>query len=509
MKKNKIYGSFGLAALMAMFSTSCTEEMSEVRLDPAMKTAQSMEVTSASAEVEGFVIAGTEAFSEKGICYATSEEPTVDDAKVIYDGDETGATFTVTLSGLDFATKYYARAYGVTASGTVYGEGVTFTTKPVIPTVVTVDPTEVTSVSAVIGGNVTANGGGAVIARGICFSTNPNPDISETDSVTTDGDGMGEFISSLNGLSNSTTYYVRAYATNSAGTAYGNEVSFTTLSISKFWLVGDFNGWNIEGEEAYIISTPTSGGLAEGYAYLTSGGLKLSTDHTWDEATTFGDDGSGGLTNPGDNIEVSEDGYYLIQASLAEKSYTLVKTEWGVIGDATPGGWDASTNLNYNMEADVWTGGVHLTAGTATFKFRANNAWDYNYGSTAGDNTLDAGGSNIPVEVEADYAITLDLSTPNEYTYSAHHWGVIGSATPGGWDTDTNMTWDEVNEVFTVTLDLIAGDYKFRADDAWDLDYGGDITALTAGGANIPVGEAGNYTITFDPWALVATITKN
>ncbi|WP_291861504.1 SusF/SusE family outer membrane protein [Marinilabilia sp.] len=509
MKKINKYGSLGLVALLAIFSASCTEEMSELRLEPSMKTTQSMEVTSATATVEGFIVAGSEDFTEKGICYSTSQEPTVEDSKVVYSGDETGATFMVTLSGLDFATKYYARAYGVTPGGTLYGDEVTFTTKPVVPTVVTVEPTEVTSVSAVIGGNVTADGGGAVTATGICYSTNPNPDISQTDSVTVDGEGMGEFVSSLIGLSNSTTYYVRAYATNSAGTAYGEEVSFTTLSISKFWLVGDYNGWNIEGEEAYIISTPSSGGLAEGYAYLTAGGLKLSTDHTWDEATTFGDDGSGGLTNPGDNISVPEDGYYLVQASLAEKTYTLVKTEWGVIGDATPGGWDTDTNLSYNQDAKVWQGGVHLTAGTGTFKFRANDAWTYDYGSTAGDNTLDAGGSNIPVAMEADYSITLDLSTPNEYTYSAHHWGIIGSATPGGWDNDTNMTWDEVNEVFTVTLDLLAGEYKIRADDAWDLNYGGDLNALIAGGDNMVISDAGNYTITFDPWALVGSLTQN
>ena len=509
MKRINIYGSLVVIALMAFFTTSCTKEMSEIELDPAMTTTQSMDVTSASAVVEGFVVAEGSGLSERGVCYSTSENPTIDDAKVVYNGEATTAAFTVEITGLDFATTYYARAYALNDNGPLYGKQISFTTAPVVPTVsTTAAATEITSVSAMVGGNVTANGGAAVTARGVCFGKSPNPVVTETDSITTDGDGLGEFISSLAGLSNSTTYYVRAYATNSAGTAYGEEISFTTLSISKFWLVGDYNGWNIEGEEAYIISTPTSNGLAEGYAYLTAGGLKLSTDHTWDDATTYGDDGSGGLTNPGDNISVPEDGYYLLRASLADKSYTIAKTDWGVIGAATPGGWDNSTPLTYNTNSGVWQGGVTLATGE--YKFRANNAWDYNYGiNDDGDQLLDEGGSNIVNDFAADYAVTLDFSTPNEYTYSIHRWGVIGSATPDGWDADTNMTWDETNQVFTVTMDMVAGEYKFRADDAWDLDFGGALDALTPGGSNIVLSQAGNYTITLDPWAAVATITMN
>jgi hypothetical protein len=72
------------------------------------------------------------------------------------------------------------------------------------------------------------------------------------------------------------------------------------------------------------------------------------------------------------------------------------------------------------------------------------------------------------------------------------------------------MTWDPVNHVFKVTLNLVVGAFKFRANDAWDINYGGaNMNALTAGGDNIPITVAGNYTITFDPWAHVATLTMN
>ena len=89
-------------------------------------------------------------------------------------------------------------------------------------------------------------------------------------------------------------------------------------------------------------------------------------------------------------------------------------------------------------------------------------------------------------------------------------WGIIGSATPGGWDNDTNMTWDATKKVFTLTLDLkSSGAFKFRANDGWDINLGGNLNALTAGGDNLTITANGNYTVTLDPINLKATVTKN
>ena len=96
------------------------------------------------------------------------------------------------------------------------------------PTITTNNVTGITQTQAVSGGNITNNGGALVTARGVCWSTSPNPTI--TDSVTINGSGSGSFISNLSDLSSYTTYYCRAYATNIVGTAYGNEVNFTTLT---------------------------------------------------------------------------------------------------------------------------------------------------------------------------------------------------------------------------------------------------------------------------------------
>ena len=97
-----------------------------------------------------------------------------------------------------------------------------------LPTVTTNTVSSITTTSATCGGNVISDGGTTVTARGVCWSTSQNPTVSN--SHTTNGSGTGSFISSLTGLTANTTYYVRAYATNSAGTAYGNEVSFTTTN---------------------------------------------------------------------------------------------------------------------------------------------------------------------------------------------------------------------------------------------------------------------------------------
>ena len=99
-------------------------------------------------------------------------------------------------------------------------------TKPVLPTVVTNDVTDVTPNSAQCGGNVTANGGVAITSRGVCYSKTSNPTIS--DLLVNGGTGTGPFTCSLTGLDENTTYYVRAYATNSVGTAYGIQKSLKT-----------------------------------------------------------------------------------------------------------------------------------------------------------------------------------------------------------------------------------------------------------------------------------------
>lgn len=613
MKNKTIYKLMVLLVMAVALFAACTEETANVRLEPTLATSNTLNVTSDSATVVGYVIAEGDGFAERGVCYSKSATPTIDDSRKAYTEDTPNATFHVTLAGLDYATKYYARAYATGEAGTVYGEDVTFTTKPVVPFLTTAVLTDITGNSATGGGEVTGNGGADVTARGIVYGTEQNPTIDG--SKTADGDGTGAFESMLSELHGNTTYYVRAYATNAAGTGYGPQVTFSTLvdlpkltttpvtgvsktsgitggSISdnggdvitaygivwglnseptisdnvidggmemdsyvieitglekyttyyvrayatnsagtgygeniEFTTLADILTWNLPGdyvEASYpgsglanwspdkspqVISTIESPSNLEGYVYFANdnNAWKFATQPNWD-GPNYGDASGGVLDANADNIS-SPKGFYKINADATALTYTAVAQVWGVIGSASPQGWDDETLLVYSPEMMKWKGAMHLTE--AEIKFRANHDWGFNYGSDAADGTLQPGGANIPIAVESDYSIELDFSTPNEYKYSVNRWGLIGDATPGEWSDDTNMTWDATNGVFTVTLDLTVGTFKFRANDGWDVNYGGDINGLTPGGDNIAVADAGNYTITFDPWGLTATVTKN
>lgn len=613
MKRNSIFKIFAFLITATVIFAACTEETADVRLEPTLATANTLNVTSDSATVVGFVIAEGDGFTERGVCYNTSATPTIENSVTAYTKDTPNATFHVELSGLDFATKYYARAYATGEAGTVYGEEVTFTTLPVVPFLTTAAITDVTGNSALGGGEVTGSGGADVSVRGIVYGKEENPTVDGD--KTTDGEGVGAFESILAELDGNTTYYVRAYAKNTAGTGYGPQVSFTTLvdlptvttaavtEITKtsavsggevvkdggdevsarglvwgmnpepttddniidggmgigafvsnlselekyttynvrafatnsagtaygdnieFTTLADILTWNLPGdyvEASYpgtdlanwspdkspqVISTIENPDNLEGYVYMANdnNSWKFATQPNWD-GPNYGDAGGGVLDPDADNIS-SPKGFYKINANAVDLTYTAIAQVWGVIGSGSPQGWDDETPLEYSPEARKWQGAMHLTA--AEIKFRANHDWGFNYGSDAADGTLQDGGANIPIDVEADYSIEVDFSIPNEYTYVVNRWGLIGDATPGGWDTDTDMTWDAGNGVFTVTLELTAGTFKFRANDGWDVNYGGDLDALTPGGDNIPVEEAGNYTVTFDPWGLKATVTKN
>ena len=189
-------------------------------------TSEPAEITATGAVVGGTVNApvDTRVFL-RGVCWGTESNPDIDGSHTSEDGGM--GSFSSMLEGLTIGLTYYVRAYAVSEYGLVYGDEVTFTTLNGIPVVSTAEVTDITATTATCGGTVTDDGGLDITARGVCWSTSHNPTFS--DSHTIDGTGTGSFTSSLTGLSASTTYYVRAYATTALTTSYGNEVSFTTV----------------------------------------------------------------------------------------------------------------------------------------------------------------------------------------------------------------------------------------------------------------------------------------
>ncbi len=195
---------------------------------PTVTTAAVSNVTMTTASCGGNVTAiGSTPVIARGVCWSTTPGPTINNSKTV-DGSGTG-TFNSNISGLSPNTPYYIRAYATNGIGTAYGNELNFTSlpPPTPPTVLTVPVTSITHHSAVAGGDVTSDGGSPVTARGVCWSINPNPTIS--DAFTNEGPGMGAFSSTLTGLDENTTYYVKAFATNTMGISYGDEESFVTL----------------------------------------------------------------------------------------------------------------------------------------------------------------------------------------------------------------------------------------------------------------------------------------
>ena len=195
---------------------------------PTVITTAISSITETSASSGGNVTSdGGLSVTVRGVCWSISPNPTTADSKTT-DGSGTGS-FTSSLTGLTPNTLYYVRAYATNSVGTSYGNQLSFTTLANLPTLTTSPVISITQTTATSGGNISSDGGAAITARGVCWSTTANPVV--TGSHTTDGTGTGPFVSNINGLTGGTLYYVRAYATNIVGTSYGNQLTFTTLTL--------------------------------------------------------------------------------------------------------------------------------------------------------------------------------------------------------------------------------------------------------------------------------------
>lgn len=255
----------------ATFTTLSMAQSEVMTYDPTS-------VTHTHATCGGIVISdGGSEVTERGVCWATTPNPTTSDSHLA-SGTGTGE-FSVNLSGLIANTTYHVRAYAVNEKGTAYGDNVEFVTVAYsIPTVVTWEVTNITAISATCGGNVTSDGGASVTARGVCWSTSQNPTVNG--SHTTDGTGTGSFTSQITGLTQGPTYYLRAYATNIAGTSYGDQKTINTISVPT---VTTDNVTDIREQSAWCGGNVTSDGGAtvteRGICWSTSSNPTINSNH--------------------------------------------------------------------------------------------------------------------------------------------------------------------------------------------------------------------------------------
>lgn len=293
------------------------------------------------------------------------------------------------------------------------------------------------------------------------------------------------------GLSETTSFLSNTIVLTA--TAYADK-----LDLSTIWgLVGSatVNGWDGPDMPFYSTSNPNE---LVAYVTLVNGEIKIRSNNSW--ALNYGDNGlDGTLDEGGANIPVTA-GTYKIIFNTTNKTYTKVAYAWGLVGSATTNGWDGpDMPMAYDSFSNTWKAVVTLKAGE--IKFRFNNNWDLNYGDTGANGSLENGGANIAVTAK-NYLVTLDLNALTYTIEPINIWGIVGSATPNGWDgPNVRFTPDFSKDgVWVINkITLTTGDIKFRTNDSWDVNYGddGNNGSLEAGGANIPV-TAGNYKIVLD-----------
>ncbi|MGY0039028.1 hypothetical protein [Pedobacter sp. NJ-S-72] len=228
-------------------------------------------VTGISALSGGIITeTGGTPITAQGVCWSTGTNPTIGLATKTSDAG-TGV-FTSSLNALKPVTKYYVRAYAANQIGIAYGNEISFTTGPLLASITTSDPVITSENSISSGGTITKDGGNPVTARGLLWSRRANfkPD-TVVNNKTIDGSGIGNFISDINHMERSATYYIRAYATNSAGTAYGNQLTVSIFPTSPIL--------NTNIVTAITGSTGTSGGeiVKDGGALITKRGIVWGT----------------------------------------------------------------------------------------------------------------------------------------------------------------------------------------------------------------------------------------
>ncbi len=413
------------------YGTGYSSQITVSTSTPTVTTTSISSITS-NAAIGGGTISlnqGASPVSERGICWSTNQNPTITDSKTL-NGAGVGS-FSSSLTGLTPETVYYVRAYATNGAGTAYGSQVSFSTK--LPVLTTTAVSAITVTSAICGGNVTDIGGSAVTARGVCWGTNSSPTISN--SKTTDSKGLGVYTSSITGLTIGTTYYVRAYATNSIGTAYGNEISFTTLDGKIILLTTAVT--NIS------VYSAKSGGfiLSDGGFPVTARGLCWSI-----------------YPNPTTNDIKSENGsgvgtfYQILNNLLPDKQYYIrayAKNSNGTFyGNEFKFSTLPATGSVQDVDGNTY---FYITIGSQTWMVENLKTTKYKDGTSIPNVTSDTTWSVLTTPAYCWY----DNNSMYKNTYGPlYNWYAVNTKklAPEGWHVPTNEEWTILENYVSANL---------------------------------------------------------
>ena len=229
-------------------------------------------------------------------------------------------------------------------------------------------------------------------------------------------------------------FRVRAYQDRDAFSK-GVSVSVSpwkpAVAYSHGWPVlyvpGDYQGWSPSTAPTVAAAQAN---IYEGFINEPAGGtyhFKFTSANDWNH-TNYGDAGAGKLSTDGTagDLVLPGPGYYELVANTATLTWNYTLVTWGIIGDATPGGWNTDTQMTYDATKQVWTVTANMLS-TGSFKFRANNAWSIDFGIDANGRLAYADNpafpyngslNNLTVPTSGSYTITLDVHDPNNYNYT-------------------------------------------------------------------------------------------
>lgn len=414
-----------LTILLVLVSLiSCKPEI-ESKLVPVLSTETISSITQNTAVCGGNITSdnGLEVTS-RGVCWNLKPNPTINDS-LTKDATGTGK-FISKINNLLPDTTYYVRAYATNSGGTAYGLQISFKTlKGILPVLTTTKATNLSDISATSGGSITFNGGTAITERGVCWSTNPFPTI--TNNKTLDGNGSGIFTSAINNLSEGTKYYIRAYAVNNTGIGYGVQDTITTLT--KPTLVTNVM-------KSITKNTAISGGniISDGGSPITARGVVWATSpNPTTSLSTKTTDGTGIGTFTSNISGLVENVTYYIRAYATN-----------IIG--TSYGQQLSFETNYSGTfVDSRDGNLYKWIRIGDQIWMAENLKYLPSVQYLGVNSF-----TTPYYYVYDYNstnVTDAKATANYKTYGVlYNWKAACSSCPKGWHLPSDAEWTQLTE---------------------------------------------------------------
>lgn len=312
-------------------------------------------------------------------------------------------------------------------------------------------------------------------------------------------------------------------------------LTYEIIKIDTWGMIGTAtpNGWASSTAMTYNPTNATW----EGELNLTNGALKFRANNDW--GINYGVANSNQLKgdlvfDASAAVDITDPGVYTVVIDFSQTKspygYTYSVTAVSNIPEPAalwlPGGYQghnpAAAPKIYATGANTFEGYVYISSNTG-FKFTSAPDWTHtNYGSTGTAGTLTTDGMAPDLSINQGY-YKFNVNTA-DLTYTAtliDTWGLIGTATPGSWDTSTPMTFNQANNTWTATANLTVGALKFRANNGWGINYGvSDSNSYTGNlvfdaSAAVDIKEAGNYTITLNfsrlgsPYKYTYSVVKN